>query len=66
MDVIEKMRQLLKVGITKATIARYCHYHPNSLNYYLNKGATIQPEVAAQYEEGLRQMLEDIRKIIDT
>ena len=66
MDIIEKMRKLLKIGITKAAIAKYCHYHPNSLSYYLNKGAAIQPEVAAKYDEGLRRMLEDIKKIIDT
>ena len=69
METLDKIRKLLDkhkgVGITRATLGKYCGYCPNSVNYYLYNNVEITPEVAEIYERGMAKMLEDIRSIIE-
>lgn len=68
MEVLEKIQKLTDKkngpGIPMSIIGRYCHCHPNSISYYI-KGAEPQEKVIQEYEEGLNNLLKDIKNIIE-
>lgn len=47
-----------------SVISKYIGCHPSSIVYYLN-GAKPSEEVLVKYEAGLKELLEDIKKIIE-
>ena len=45
-------------------IGRYIGCNPNSITYYMN-GITPRQEIIEQYEQGLKNLFEDIKKIVE-
>ena len=68
MDVLEKIKKLTDkvngLGLPMVLIGKYCGCHPNTLKYYL-LGGIPKPEVIQQYEDGLRNLMEDIKTIVE-
>lgn len=68
MTTLEKIKKLTDkqdgLGISKTIIGNYCHRNFNTITYYLN-GAEPTQQVLDQYEEGLKNFLNDIKNIIE-
>lgn len=68
MTTLEKIKKLTDkqegLGISKTIIGKYCGRNFNTITYYLN-GAEPAQKVLDQYEEGLKNFLNDIKNIIE-
>ncbi len=68
MNVLERIKYLTDkqngLGISMTVIGRYCGCHPATINYYL-KGAEPKDKVIEQYEWGLKNLLNDMKQVIE-
>ena len=68
MNVLNKIKQLTDKkhgpGLSMTVIGRYIGCNPNSITYYMN-GITPRQEIIEQYEQGLKNLFEDIKKIVE-
>lgn len=68
MNVLDKIRWLTDkkngMGIPMIVIGRYIGCHPTTINYYLD-GAIPKEKVLERYEEGINQLYNDVKAVME-
>ncbi len=68
MDALEKLNWLIDkengMGISQATLAKYCHCHPSTLSKYITHANEPTEKMLFIINEGIKQFYKDLSEKI--